>query len=208
MSKRSSRERPGSLRIIGGRWRGRRIALSSDVDIRPTPDRVRETLFNWLTPVIDGMRCLDLFAGSGALGLEALSRGASEAWFVEKSDTAATRLIDSLHSLQCQSAKVVTMDALRFLRQESGRFDMVFLDPPFDAIDLVNLCTLLEANWLAPGAHIYIEVSRKNELPMMPASWATVREKTAGQVRFALVRRALINQEPPNGTGKMSVNRK
>jgi 16S rRNA (guanine966-N2)-methyltransferase len=176
--------------------------LPSDVEIRPTPDRVRETLFNWLTPVIDGMRCLDLFAGSGALGLEALSRGASEAWFVEKSEAAATRLTDSLHTLQCQSAKVVRMDALRFLRQETGRFDMVFLDPPFDAIDLVNLCTLLEAKWLAPEAHIYIEVNRRNELPVMPASWSAIREKTAGQVRFALVRRALTNREPPNGTGQ------
>jgi len=200
MSKRSSPDRPGNLRIIGGRWRGRRIVLPSPADIRPTPDRVRETLFNWLTPVIDGMRCLDLFAGSGALGLEALSRGASEAWFIDKSEAATARLTDTLRGLECQSAKVVTADALRFLRQQNGRFDMVFLDPPFDAIDLVNLCTLLEANWLAPGAHIYLEVSRENELPLMPETWSTLREKTAGQVRFALARRTGKNQEPSVGT--------
>ena len=199
MSKRSSSERPGSLRIIGGRWRGRRIVLPSDADIRPTPDRVRETLFNWLTPVIDGMRCLDLFAGSGALGLEALSRGAAETWFVEKSETAAAQLSDILQRLECRSARVITGDALRFLRQEHGCFDLVLLDPPFDTMDLGNLCTLLEANWLAPGAYIYLEMSRESELPAMPATWSTVREKTAGQVRFALVKQTLTTRESPNG---------
>lgn len=200
MSKRSSPDRPGSLRIIGGRWRGRRIVLPSHAAIRPTPDRVRETLFNWLTPVIDGMRCLDLFAGSGALGLEALSRGASEAWFVDKSEAAVARLTDTLRGLDCRSANVLTADALHFLRQQNGGFDLVFLDPPFDAINLENLCTLLEANWLAPGAYIYLEASRENELPLMPETWSTVREKTAGQVRFALARRTVNNQESQVGT--------
>jgi 16S rRNA (guanine966-N2)-methyltransferase len=195
MSKRSSPARPGSLRIIGGRWRGRRIVLPSHADIRPTPDRVRETLFNWLTPVVDGMRCLDLFAGSGALGLEAISRGAAETWFVEKSETAVVQLSDTLRRLECRSARVITGDALRFLRQEQGCFDLVLLDPPFDAIDLANLCTLLEANWLAPEAYIYLEMSRENALPAMPASWSTVREKEAGQVRFALVKRILTTRE-------------
>lgn len=200
MSKRRSPEPPGSLRIIGGRWRGRRIVLPPQADIRPTPDRVRETLFNWLAPVIDGARCLDLFAGSGALGLEALSRGASETWFVEKSEAAAVQLSDTLRVLECRLGKVVTADALRFLRQEKSCFDIVFLDPPFGAIDLGNLCTLLEENWLAAGAHIYLEISRENKLPAMPVTWTTVREKTAGQVRFALARSTLTNQEPPVGT--------
>lgn len=143
------------------------------------------------------MKCLDLFAGSGALGLEALSRGASEAWFVEKSEAAAAQLLGTLRRFECQSARVVTGNALRFLQKERGRFDLVLLDPPFDGIDLENLCTLLEANWLAPGAHIYLEMSRENELPAMPATWSTVREKTAGQVRFALAKRTLTTQEPP-----------
>jgi len=207
MSKRGSSDRPGSVRIIGGRWRGRRIVLPPDADIRPTPDRVRETLFNWLTPVIDGMRCLDLFAGSGALGLEALSRGASETWFVEKSKAAAARLTDALRGLECHSARVVVDDALQFLRQEKSCFDLVLLDPPFDAIDLGNLCTLLEAKWLAPGAHIYLEMSRESELPAMPANWSTIREKTAGQVRFALMQRASTTREPQDGTGEIAGKR-
>jgi 16S rRNA (guanine966-N2)-methyltransferase len=202
MSKTGSPQRPGSLRIIGGRWRGRRIVLPPHADIRPTPDRVRETLFNWLAPVIDGMRCLDLFAGSGALGLEALSRGASESWFVENSKASAAQLSDTLRELECRSAKVVTGDALGFLQQQQGHFDLVFLDPPFDGIDLGNLCTLLEAGWLAPVAYIYLETSRKNSLPAMPATWSTVREKTAGQVRFALAKRTLTTRDSPDGPGE------
>lgn len=189
MAKRASVEKPGSLRVIGGQWRGRRIDLPRDADIRPTPDRVRETLFNWLAPVIDGMRCLDLFAGSGALGLEALSRGAEEVWFVEKNEVAATQLSGNLRQLECQSATVITGDALRYLKSGGRPFDLVLLDPPFDGIDLGILCTLLEAEWLGPGAHIYLEMSRRTALPELPANWATVREKTAGQVRFALARR-------------------
>ena len=200
MSKPVSPERRGNLRIIGGHWRGRRIVLPMDADIRPTPDRVRETLFNWLAPVINGMKCLDLFAGSGALGLEALSRGASETWFVEKSGATATQLTDNLRGLECQSARVITADAMPLLRQQTGQFNLVFLDPPFGAIDLGNLCTLLEASWLAPAAHIYIEVSRETELPALPATWSVLREKTAGQVRFALIKRELTNQKSPTGT--------
>lgn len=179
------------MRVIGGRWRGRRIVLPPDTTIRPTPDRVRETLFNWLMPVIEGMKCLDLFAGSGALGMEALSRGASEVWFVERSEAAAEQLSDTLRLLECESATVITGDALRFLQKEQGRFDLVLLDPPFDGIDLVNVCTLLEANWLGAAAYIYLEMSRQSELPELPANWSTVREKTAGQVRFALAKRNL-----------------
>lgn len=191
MSKRGSPERPGSVRVIGGRWRGRRIVLPPDTTIRPTPDRVRETLFNWLMPVIGGMKCLDLFAGSGALGVEALSRGAAEVWFVERSEAVAAQLADTLHLLECESAKVITGDALRFLQKEQGRFDLVFLDPPFEGIDRANVCTLLEANWLGAAAHIYLEMSSRTELPELPANWSTVREKTAGQVRFALAKRNL-----------------
>jgi 16S rRNA (guanine966-N2)-methyltransferase len=163
--------------------------LPSEVDIRPTPDRVRETLFNWLAPVIDGMKCLDLFAGSGALGIEALSRGASEAWFIEENEIAAAHLSETLRRLQCGSARVITADALRFLENGRGCFDLVLLDPPFDGIDLGNLCTLLEAGWLSSGAHIYLEMHRRTVLPELPADWTAIREKTAGQVRFALAKR-------------------
>lgn len=177
------------MRIIGGRWRRWRIPISPDADIRPTPDRVRETLFNWLMPVIDGMRCLDLFAGTGALGIEALSRGASEAWFVEQYPPAAVALERLLQELDCENGSVVTGDALQFLRDASRPFDLVFLDPPFKGIDLKNLCTLLDQGLLRPGAHIYLEVSRLSGLPELPRDWRIVRERTAGDVRYALARR-------------------
>lgn len=189
MSKRGARQRPGSIRVIGGRWRGRRIILPSEADIRPTPDRARETLFNWLAPVIDGMKCLDLFAGSGALGIEALSRGASETWFIEKNELVAAHLSETLQRLECGSARVITADAAHFLEKEAVCFDLVLLDPPFDGIDLGNLCTLLEAGWLSSGAYIYLEMHRRTELPGLPANWTAIREKTAGQVRFALAKR-------------------
>lgn len=189
MSKRSAGARPGSIRIIGGHWRGRRIVLPPDANIRPTPDRVRETLFNWLAPVIDGMRCLDLFAGSGALGLEALSRGAAEVSFVEAGEAEAGYLSDVLDKLECGSANVTTADAIRYLENGRGQFDLVLLDPPFGSIDLGYLCTLLEENWLAPGARVYLEMNRRDELPELPAAWTVVRQNTAGQVRFALAKR-------------------
>ena len=187
--KRKSVGRTGSVRIVGGRWRGRRINLDPDAEIRPTADRIRETLFNWLAPVISGMRCLDLFAGTGALGLEALSRGAAEAVFVEKNAAATNALEDWLDRVDCRTASVIGGDALGFLNESPTPFDLVFLDPPFGAIDLENLCTLLERSWLAPGAWIYLELGRRTDLPELPPTWGVVREKTAGQVRFALAKR-------------------
>ena len=190
MSKNSSPGRRGDLRIIGGRWRGRRLSLLTESDVRPTGDRVRETLFNWLGPIIDGARCLDLFAGSGALGLEALSRGAGEMVFVER-DAAVVRQLDrSLEQLECGDATVVHGDALQFLNEVRGPFDIVFVDPPFGDIDLGNVCKLLERGWLAHGARIYLEMSRRDDLPDLPAGWVVDRDKTAGQVRFALASRA------------------
>lgn len=181
--------RPGQLRIIGGRWRGRRIDLPADPGIRPTGDRIRETLFNWLAPIIEGARCLDLFAGSGALGLEALSRGAGETVFVEKDPIAVAHLRDCIEHLASEDATVVAGDALRYLRGEPRAFDIVWLDPPFGEFDLSLLCTLLESGWLADGARIYVEMSRQDDLPALPANWVVDRDKTAGQVRYALAKR-------------------
>jgi len=190
MAKNKSPGMPGRLRIIGGRWRGRRIQLAERSAIRPTGDRIRETLFNWLAPIIAGARCLDLFAGSGALGLEALSRGAGETLFVELDETAVRHLEGVLEQLECRDATVIRADALRFLKGPPRPFDIVWLDPPFGDIDLENLCTLLEAGWLAHGARIYLEMSRHDDLPILPAGWVVDRDKTAGQVRFVLARRA------------------
>jgi 16S rRNA (guanine966-N2)-methyltransferase len=188
-AKRSSRP-PGSVRIVGGRWRGRRIPVSDVGGIRPTPDRVRETLFNWLAPVLDGARCLDLFAGTGVLGLEALSRGAVESRFVEKNPAAGNALQAELEKLDCDGATLVAGNALAFLKQDPSPFDIVFVDPPFDSLDLGNLCTLLDEGWLSRGAHVYLELSKRSEMPPLPDRWDLTHEKVAGEVRFGLARRA------------------
>ncbi len=186
MAKRGPRGQPGRLRIIGGRWRGRRFPCPPGDVTRPTGDRIRETLFNWLAPFIDGARCLDLFAGTGALGLEALSRGAAQTTFVEQDARAARQLEATLRELDCHDADVIKGDALHFLAGAPTRFDIVFLDPPFGAIDPGNLCTLLGDHWLARGAHVYIEMQRRDAVLKIPADWTIVRDKTAGQVRFML----------------------
>lgn len=155
---------------------------------RPTGDRIRETLFNWLAPVVSGARCLDLFAGTGALGLEALSRGAGACTFVEKDAAVARQLEATLATLDCGAATVVAGDARRFLSGRPVAFDIVFLDPPFDGLDPAILCTLLDDGWLAPEAMVYIEMRRGAGAPGLPSGWIVVREQTAGQVRFMLVR--------------------
>jgi 16S rRNA (guanine966-N2)-methyltransferase len=177
---------PGEVRIIGGQWRGRRLPVLPCAGLRPSGDRVRETLFNWLAPFIEGSRCLDLFAGTGALGLEALSRGATEAWFVERDAAVARGIEDSLRRLGCVGGRVVTGDALRFLSGTPRPFDVVFLDPPFGAAALGDLCTLLDGGWLAAGARVYLESPCAEPAPVLPPGWEMLREKTAGQVRFGL----------------------
>lgn len=185
------RERPGEVRIIGGEWRGRRLPVVVAEGLRPSADRVRETLFNWLAPSIPGARCLDLFAGTGVLGLEALSRGAAAVCFVERQPAVARALEQCLLRLQAgDRSRVVTGDARRFLAGAAQPFDLVFLDPPFGAGDREDLCTLLEAGWLAPDARIYLEMPKAESLPALPPHWTVLREKTAGQVRFALAARA------------------
>jgi 16S rRNA (guanine966-N2)-methyltransferase len=179
------------VRIIAGRWKGRRIAVPAD-GVRPTGDRVRETLFNWLTPYLSGARCLDLFAGTGVLGIEALSRGARSAVFVEQNRQAASALSDCLVKLECSSAEVLAADANRIKLADFGPFDVVFLDPPFDGPLIADLCKLLESTGaLASKALIYLEMPRQQNLPDLPSGWTTEREKTAGQVRYALVSRTL-----------------
>ncbi|MBW7929888.1 MAG: 16S rRNA (guanine(966)-N(2))-methyltransferase RsmD [Gammaproteobacteria bacterium] len=182
---------PGTLRIIAGEWRGRRVPVGDAAGLRPTPDRIRETLFNWLAPVLPGMHCLDLFAGTGALGLEALSRGAAQACFVEAQPALARALEQALARLGCEPARarVVRADALQYLAGPPRAFDLVFLDPPFGAVDLGRLCTLLDGGWLADGARIYLEMARSASLPPLPPGWELLREKEAGQVRYALARR-------------------
>ncbi|MCP4924334.1 MAG: 16S rRNA (guanine(966)-N(2))-methyltransferase RsmD [Gammaproteobacteria bacterium] len=190
MAKRGSRDQSGKLRIISGRWRGRRFQCPPGEVTRPTGDRIRETLFNWLDLCVAGSRCLDLFAGSGALGLEALSRGAAGVIFVEQDAHVARQLEETLRHLDCAEGEVIKGDALDFLAGTPQPFDIIFVDPPFGLIDPENLCTLLDNKWLNHDAHIYIEMRRGDAVPKLPPGWAVIRNKTAGQVQFMLVRRA------------------
>ncbi len=168
--------------------RGSRIAVPDMPGLRPTPDRVRETLFNWLAPVIHGARCLDLFAGTGALGIEALSRGAAQVDFVEADARLADLLRANLGRLG-QDARVHVADARRFLEQGGERYDVVFLDPPFAANLWGDAARALEARGRLRGAAwIYVE-SPANATLELPQNWALHREGRAGDVRFALYRR-------------------
>lgn len=178
------------LRIIGGRWRGLRISFPPLPSIRPSPDRVRETLFNWLQPYVLGARCLDLFAGSGALGFEALSRGADHVTLVERDPTVGRHLKQTLKRLGATNADVVVEDARRFLERSPQPFDIVFLDPPFDSALLDEALSKLPHGWLAPNAHVYIESPAERGLPELPAGWLVHRSKQAGQVGYHLVRAA------------------
>ena len=190
MAKKANKRSSNQLRIIGGEWRGRKLSFPDVEGLRPTTDRVRETLFNWLAPVIHGARCLDLFAGSGALGLEALSRGAAEVQFVDSDRRAVQSLRDNLTLLKEERGKVVLGDALSFLQGEPQPFDLVFLDPPFRK-ELLQPCLelLCSGGWLAENARLYIEVEQELGEPQLPQGWAMVRSKTAGQVIYGLATR-------------------
>jgi 16S rRNA (guanine966-N2)-methyltransferase len=179
-----------TLRIIGGEWRGRRIRFPGKGGIRPTPDRVRETLFNWLAAAVPGARCLDLFAGSGALGLEALSRGAREATFVELNRENAARLRETVALLAPGRASVVQADARAWLAGPAAAYDIAFLDPPFEAGLLeAALEALAGRGWLAPEAFVYLEMPAKSGEPALPAGWILHRTGRAGAVGYHLARR-------------------
>lgn len=184
----------GSVRIIGGHWRGRRVQVLEGSEVRPTPDRVRETLFNWLAPRLPGARCLDLYAGTGILGLEALSRGAALAFFIEREARLAAAIGATLARFgepstgaSTAQSRVVVTDVLRWLRKPPlVPFDGVFLDPPYATNKLADLCTLLACGWLTPGAWVYLETGRSQPLPGLPQAWQWHRESKAGEVRYAL----------------------
>ncbi len=181
--------RSGRLRIIGGQWRGRRLAFRTAPGLRPTTDRVRETLFNWLAPVIAGARCVDLYAGSGALGLEALSRGAAHCDFVDNSRTAMEQIRSHLAALEAADrARCHTLTALSFLRRAGpATWDVAFIDPPFGSNLVTPTCELLaEKNLLAPGAMVYIETGVKESMAALPPDWLLHREKAAGGVACRL----------------------
>jgi len=179
-----------SVRIVAGQWRGRRISFQPVPGLRPTPDRVRETLFNWLQRAVVGGRCLDLYAGTGALAFEALSRGAAEAVLVEKDPQAVHALREAAVVLKATNAEVVQADAQSYLAGLARPFDLVFLDPPFALGALAELCTLLEARgWLAPRAWIYLEQAARDAPPALPGGWQLIKETRAGEVLAMLARR-------------------
>jgi 16S rRNA (guanine966-N2)-methyltransferase len=180
-----------TLRIIGGQWRGRKLAFTPAEGLRPTADRVRETLFNWLAPSIRGARCLDLFAGSGALGLEALSRGAAWCDFVDTSATAIRQIEHHLQTLQAGAqARCHARPALAFLQESPGSHDIVFIDPPFGKHLVDPACEqLASSNRVAAGGFIYIETAVRDPAPRVPADWLLHREKAAGEVAYRLFRR-------------------
>jgi len=191
ISPRASAKKPpqaaaGQIRIIGGQWRGRKLPVPNSPGLRPTTDRVRETLFNWLAPVIQGARCLDCFAGSGALGLEALSRYAGSVTLLEFERPVAQQLEKNLALLQGKG-NVVNTNALSWLAGKAQPFDVVFLDPPFRKGLLAETVTLLEQQgWLADEAWIYVEAEAESAATDVPANWQLHREKVAGQVAYRL----------------------
>lgn len=187
----------GQIRIIGGKWRGRKLPVPNSPGLRPTTDRVRETLFNWLAPMIQGVRCLDCFAGSGALGLEALSRHAGEAVLLEADRHVAKQLSNNLTLLSAKNGQVVNTNSLQWLAQPGQPFDLVFLDPPFRKGLLAETINLLEQfNWLTADAWIYVETEAESATTDLPASWQLHREKVAGQVAYRLyIRRKMAHQD-------------
>ena len=176
---------PNQVRIIGGIWRSRLLRFPPATDIRPTPDRVRETLFNWLGQELSELTTLDLFAGSGALSFEALSRGAARAVAVDAGELAVTSLRDNAAVLGATGLEAHREDALVFLRRETRGFDLIFLDPPFHGDWLPKLWPLLPAR-LNPGGWVYIE---QGQPVQPPPGWETFRHQRAGQVHYHLLRR-------------------
>jgi 16S rRNA (guanine966-N2)-methyltransferase len=177
----------GQIRIIGGEWRGRKLKVPHVPDLRPTPDRVRETLFNWLAPSIVGAYCLDPFAGSGALGFEALSRGASQVVMVDASLEVVKSLQEHAQMLKTTKAEIYRAKAPEQLKQPAKLWDIVFLDPPFQENLLLPTCFFLEENaYLANNAIIYLEAKSSLQESDLPANWQILKSKTAGQVAYHL----------------------
>jgi len=188
------RQGSGQLRIIGGIWRGRKLGFLDREGLRPTTDRVRETLFNWLQVDVPGSRCLDLFAGSGALGFEAASRGAAKVLMVDNEMDTVDTLKSNINLLSARQISVVCSDAIRYLSSAKEIFDIVFIDPPYRSEVIVQCCHLLESEQcLSDHAKIYIECDARQDLSKesngLPDNWQCLKHKTAGQVGYHLFER-------------------
>ncbi len=187
MAKQNNKTRLGALRLIGGIWRGRKLTFPEVDGLRPTSDRTRETVFNWLQPYIGDSRCLDLFAGSGALGFEAASRGAAEVTLVENNQQAFLQLKQHAEILQTSNCFIKNTTAVHVISELKRKVDIVFIDPPYQ----LNLWTstandLVAYDVLNDGALIYLEYPAKQDMPELPATWHLLKEKKAGDVKYCL----------------------
>lgn len=189
---------PGFVRIISGQWRGRRLPVLNAEGLRPTTDRVKETLFNWLMQDTAGRTVLDCFSGSGSLALEALSRHANFATLLELDKTAVRQLQQHLQTLQCNNAEVIAGSCLVYLQQTPKKqYDLVFLDPPFRQNLLLPCAALLEQHhWLSDDALIYVECEKELPVSQLPANWRLYKESVAGQLAYRLYQR----QQPASAT--------
>ena len=196
------------IRIIGGRFKRSKLPVADRPGLRPTPDRVRETLFNWLGQDLSGWRCIDAFAGAGALGFEAASRGAASVWMIERDGVLATGLRAVKSRLEAQSVRVHTGDGVAALRQaQTGSWDLIFLDPPYDS-GLLEPAIAASAQALAPGGLLYVESDTRLDsrlwdpshcAPQAPPPWQLFRHMKAGQVHAHLLRAAtLTGSNAPN----------
>ncbi|PPC91598.1 MAG: 16S rRNA (guanine(966)-N(2))-methyltransferase RsmD [Methylobacter sp.] len=183
------------LRIIGGVWRSRQLRFTEVPGLRPTPGRVRETLFNWLQMDITGKNCLDLYAGSGALGFEAASRGAQSVIQVEANAQACRSLHENRQALSATQIRIVQMDVMQFLAGDAQAYDIVFLDPPFGQNLVPQTCLWLEQKgWLSPYSKIYLETERQFDPAGIPVGWQCLKSKTAGEVAYHLFQRNVFNE--------------
>jgi len=176
----------GSIRIIAGKHRGRKLPVLMAEGLRPTTDRVKETVFNWLMPYIQDSICLDCFAGSGGLGFEALSRGAAYVSFIELNKAAAKQLQANQHLLKADNISVIQSEALEFIKKNMKKYDVVFLDPPFRKNYIEQTTILLDENSLSENALIYVEMESEQNYQQFPDSWQLLKEKVAGQVVYRL----------------------
>lgn len=182
---------PGQIRIIAGALRGRKLQVPDLPQLRPTPDRVRETVFNWLAPIIQGANCLDAYAGSGALGFEALSRGALHVTFTDSSPAVIQLIRKELAIFGITAADVYLANMPQQLKKPKQPFDVVFLDPPFQD-EILPICFFLaEHDFLAPGAYIYLESAHTLSQNVLPASWELLKSKKTGNVAYHLVRKSV-----------------
>lgn len=187
------------LRIIGGQWRSRQLSFPDAEGLRPTTDRIRETVFNWLQPVIHGARCLDLFSGSGAMGFEALSRGAASVVMVDLNPKVVRQLKENVQLLATRNAQVVQADCLQYLSQANGPFDVIFLDPPFAKDMLQSVLERIEKHaLLTSGGYVYVECERQLSDLRFPPHWQLHREREGGQVRFSLYQNSAGDEASPS----------